>query len=310
MIKPPRLRQGDMIAIVTPASPGPKTKLMLGVKRLQQAGFNVHIHNQSFNKRGYLAGDDKSRAQALMDVFNDDRIRAVFCARGGFGCARLLEFIDIKSIIKNPKIFIGYSDITILLQAFSKSGLVTFHGPMPAIDLARANYKFGLQNVLKAVTLSQPLGRLQNPKKLGPFKKYRPGRARGIITGGNLSLLQKLIGTEFRPSFKDKIVFLEDTLEEPYRIDGYLGHLFAATDIAQAAGFIFGEWVNVRITRRNYPSLTLNQVIDDYFGRLKVPIITNVACGHGRQNLTIPLGVKAFIDADNKTIEIIERAVS
>lgn len=310
MIKPPRLRQGDTIAIIAPASPGPKSKLMLGVRRLRQAGFDIYIHPFCFDRRGYLAGNDKRRARALMDVFADNRFRAVFCARGGFGCARLLEHIDIKSIIKNPKIFVGYSDITILLQAFSKGGLVTFHAPMPAIDLARANYKFALENLLKAITSPQPLGRLHNPRKLGRFKKYHGGRARGIITVGNISLLQKLIGTKFMPSFKNKIVFLEDTLEEPYRIDGYLGHLFAATDIAQAAAFIFGEWVQVRITRRNYPSLTLDQVIDDYFGRLKVPIITNVACGHGRQNLTIPLGVNAVVDADKNIIEITEKAVS
>lgn len=309
MIKPRRLRQGDKIAIIAPASPGPKSKLMLGVRRLRQAGFEVYIHPYSYDRRGYLAGKDERRARALMEVFTDHRIRAVFCARGGFGCARLLEHVDLKSIFANPKIFVGYSDITILLQAFSNGGFATFHGPMPAIDLARANYKFALENLLKAITSPQPLGRLHNPRKLGPFKKYHGGRASGIITGGNISLLQKLIGTKFMPSFKNKIVFLEDTLEEPYRIDGYLGHLFASTDIARAAGFIFGEWVNVKITRRNYPSLTLDQVIDDYFGKLKVPILTNVACGHGRQNLTIPLGVKAKVDADKKVIEILESAV-
>ena len=310
MKKPKSLKPGDTIAIVAPASPGPRAKLDLGVKRIEQAGFKVYIHPQVYKKRGNMAGDDITRAKALMDVFADDHFKAVICARGGFGCYRLLKLLDLNFIRKHPKIFVGFSDITILHNAFQKNGFVTFHGAMPSIDISRKNYHYNLENWIRALTSTEPLGVLQNPSNLGPMKKCHGGKATGVLAGGNISLLDKLIGTEYMPSFKGKIVLLEDTDEEPYRIDGYLGHMFAATDIAQAAGFIIGEWVKVQVTRRNYPSLTLSQVFDDYFKKLKAPILTNVACGHGKNVLTIPLGVKARIDADKGRLEIIERAVS
>jgi muramoyltetrapeptide carboxypeptidase len=261
-------------------------------------------------KRGYLAGDDRSRARALNKAFADKRYKAIVCARGGFGCTRILKYLDMKLIKANPKIFVGYSDITVLHQAFMKAGFVTFHGAMPSIDLCRKNYIYNLDNLVKALCSSKPLKQLNNPKRLGGFKRYSGGKASGVLTGGNISLLTKLIGTEYMPSFKNKIVLLEDTDEEPYRIDGYLSHLFETTDIAKARGFIFGEWVKVGVTNRNKLSLTLDQVLNDYFGRLKAPILANVACGHGKNVLTIPLGIRAFIDADKKVFEITERAVS
>jgi len=308
--KPQALKRGDTIAIIAPASSTPKKALILGVKRLEEAGFNVYIHPQCYKKRGYLAGTDKKRAAALMAVFSDKRYQAVICARGGFGCARLLKYLDLDIIKANPKIFVGFSDITILHQAFAKDGFVTFHGAMPSIDLCRKNYKFNLDNLIQAITSTGPLGQLRNPSKLGQFKTYHGGQASGILTGGNLSLLNKLVGTEFMPSFKNKIVLLEDTDEKPYRLDGYLGHLFMTTDIAKARGFIIGEWVKISAVGGKKQSLTLDQVLNDYFGNLKVPILTNVACGHGKNVLTIPLGVRAFIDANRKIIEITERAVS
>jgi len=308
--KPRGLKPGDTIAIVAPASPGPKAALKLGARRLEEAGFKVYIHPQCYKKRGYLAGTDRQRAEALMTVFTNKRHQAVICARGGFGCARLLKYLDLDLIKANPKIFVGFSDITILHHAFGRDGFVTFHGAMPSIDLCRKNYKFNLDNLIRVMTSTKPLGQLHNPASLGQFKKYHGGKASGVLTGGNLSLLNKLVGTKFMPSFKNKIVLLEDTDEKPYRIDGYLGHLFMATDIAKARGFIFGEWVKIKTDGGIKKSLTLEQVIDDYFGNLKVPILTNVACGHGKNVLTIPLGVRAFIDADKKIIEITERAVS
>ena len=308
-VKPARLSFGDTIAVVAPSgTPSPRS-LNLGLSRFRQLGLNAYIHPQCFNKRGYLAGDDKIRAEALMDVFSDKRFKAVLCARGGFGCQRLLKHLDIDIIKKRPKIFVGYSDITILLQAFNIDGFVTFHGPMPAIDLKRRNYQYSLRNFLQVTTETEAIGKLRNPPRLGPFRKLRPGKAAGVLTGGNLSLLDKLVGTPYMPSFKGKIVFLEDVDEDPYRLDGYLSHLFYATDISEASGFILGQLVNCRITKRASPSLTLAQVLDDYFGLLKVPVLGNVACGHGKEILTMPLGVKTKIDADNGSIEIMESAV-
>jgi muramoyltetrapeptide carboxypeptidase len=307
--KPEALKRGDTIAVVAPGS-APKLKyLKLGIKRFKQSGFNVYIHPQCFFKKGYLAGDDKIRAKALMEVFANDNIKAVFCGRGGYGCIRLLRFLDFDLIKSNPKIFVGYSDVTVLLQAFSKDGFITFHGPMLSVDFAHRSYKFSLENLLNIIMTTEPVGELKNPKRLGPIKKYLHGKAEGIITGGNLSLLNKLVGTRFMPSFKNKIVFLEDVDEEPYRLDGYLSHLFLATDISQAAGFVIGQLVDCNPTHRTQPSLRLDEVFNEYFGNMRVPVITNFACGHGTQNHTIPIGVKGYIDADKKTFKITEKAV-
>ncbi len=310
MRKPKALEPGDKIAIVAPASSAPKDKLTLGANRLREAGYEVYIHPQCYKKRGYLAGEDKVRAAALMEVFTDDQYSAVVCARGGFGCHRLLKHLDLDLIRKHPKVFVGYSDITVLHAAFQKNGFVTFHGAMPSIDICSRNYHYNLVNFINAVSFNEPIGLLENPDSLGAMRKYHDGQAEGVLVGGNISLLDKLIGSKYVPSFKNKIVLLEDTDEEPYRIDGYLGHLFQNTDIESAAGFVIGEWVKVGITHRNKVSLTLAQVFDDYFKTMKVPIITNVACGHGKNVLTIPLGVKARIDGDKKRFEIVEKAVS
>ncbi len=307
-VKPPALKPGDVIAIVAPSGTPSKRKLTLGVKRIESYGYKIRIHPQCYLKRGYLAGDDKARADALNEVFADKKVKAVFCARGGFGCQRLLKYLDLNTIWNNPKIFVGYSDITILLQTFGRR-FVTFHGPMPAIDICRNDYLYSTEKLFRIVSNPSPAGAQNNPKKAGGFVKRGRGRASGYLTGGNLSLLQKLVGTPFLPKFADKIVFLEDVDEEPYRLDGYLSHLFATSDIAQAAGFIFGPFLNCKITGRTYPSLTLDQVLDDYFGGLDVPQLWNVACGHGKENMTIPIGVKATIDADEGTFEISEKAV-
>mgnify|MGYP000066164250 CR=1 FL=1 len=307
-VKPPALKPGDMIAIVAPSGAPSKRNLNLGVKRIESYGYKIRIHPQCYLRRGYLAGDDEKRANALNEVFADKKVKAVFCARGGFGCQRLLKYLDLKTIWNNPKIFVGYSDITVLLQTFARR-FVTFHGPMPAIDICRKEYHYSLEKLLRIISNPSPAGAQENPKKAGGFIRRGRGRAMGYLTGGNLSLLQKLIGTPFLPKFADKIVFLEEVDEEPYRLNGYLSHLFTASDIAKAAGFIFGPFLNCKITRRTYPSLTVEQVLDDYFGGLNVPQLWNVACGHGKENMTIPIGVMATIDAGKGIFEISEKAV-
>jgi len=308
-VKPSRLNKGDTIAIIAPAGKPDPADLRKAVSRIKRIGYDVFVHPQCGLRRGYLAGDDKTRADALNEMFAGKKIKAIFAARGGYGCQRLMKYLDLNVIKANPKIFVGYSDLTILLHAFNNLGLVTFHGPMPAIDFSGNPYKFGLTNMLQTLTDTTTPIPIKNPRSAGAFKVYRKGRAEGILTGGNLSLLQKLIGTPFMPSFKNKIVFLEDIGEEPYRLDGYLAHLFMATDIARAAGFVFAPFYDCKITKRTFPSLTVRQVFDDYFGSLKVPILTNVACGHGNENVTLPIGVKAAIDTEKKQFTLLESAV-
>ncbi len=308
-VKPSRLYKGDTIAIIAPAGKPDHADLKKAAFRIKKIGYNVFVHPQCSLRRGYLAGDDKARADALNEMFASKRIKAIFSARGGYGCQRLINYLDFDTIKNNPKIFIGYSDLTILLHAFNSLGFVTFHGPMPAIDFSGKPYKFGLTNMFQIFSDTSYPMLIRNPRSAGSFKVFRQGRAEGILTGGNLSLLQKLIGTPFMPSFREKLVFLEDIDEEPYRLDSYLAHLFLATDIAQAAGFIFAPFYDCKITKRTFPSLTVKQVLNDYFGELKVPILTNVACGHGSENITLPIGVKAAINTEKKQFTLLESAV-
>lgn len=308
-IKPLRLAPGDTIAIIAPAGYPNPDDLRVGARRITKKGYNIYIHPQTQLHRGYLAGDDKSRAKAMMEVFADKRVKAIFAARGGYGCQRIIKYLDLDVIKSNPKIFVGYSDLTLLLHAFNSYGLVTFHGPMPAIDFAGRAYLYGLTNLLDILSGKFDRFDLKNPRSTGRFGIYRKGKAEGILTGGNLSLLSKMAGTSFMPKFTNKLVFLEDLNEKIYRIDSCLAHLFMTTDIAAAAGFILAPFYGCKIGKNTRLDLSLSRVFDDYFGGLKVPIITNVACGHGNENLTLPIGIRAAIDTENKRFSLLESAV-
>lgn len=260
-------------------------------------------------KLGYMAGDDRSRADALNAAFADKDISAIFCARGGFGSLRILQYLDFDIIRANPKIFVGYSDITVLLLAiYKKTRMVTIHGPMPAVEFGRRLRRFTVENFFKAIESNLPPGPIEEP---AGYKMMRIGSgvAEGRIIGGNLSLMTKLIGTGFLPSFKGKIVFFEDTEEEAYRMDGYLSQLFAATDFGQAKGYIIGEFPRTE-PRYGYSSgWSVKQVIKDYFSALDRPCIYGFPCGHGAEKITIPIGVKTVLDADKKSVSIKEAGV-
>ncbi len=309
LIKPKRLRVGSNVAVIAPSGPPRPERLRRGIELLTRHGYNLRVYPQVRRQRGYLAGDDKVRAAALMDAFADTSIDAIFAARGGFGCQRLLPYIDFKIIKHNPKPIVGYSDLTVLLLSIYKEcGMVTFHGPMVSIDFGSRPGKFIAGNFYKALESTEPIGLIPNAPKY-KYGSIHGGKAEGAIVGGNLSLISRMVGTGFLPSFKDKIVFLEDTDEQPYRIDSYLAQLFQATDISEGKGFIIGEITNSLPHGKNAKSLTMAQVLKDYFVPLKKPVITGYPCGHGDEKVTIPIGVRVAIDADKKTLDIKEAGV-
>ncbi len=309
MIKPSGLKSGSTIGIIAPASPPKSERVHRGVLFLKKHGYRVKEFRQIRRKFHYLAGDDKSRAAALMEAFSDKEIDAILCARGGYGSIRLLPYLDFEIIRNNPKILLGYSDITVLLLAiYKKTGIVTFHGPMPAVEFGKKTTEFTSGCFFNALEGILPIGNIGNPPGYS-LTRIVKGKAEGRLTGGNLCLITKLIGTGYLPSFKNKIVFIEDTDEEPYRIDGYLAQLFQATDFGQASGYIIGEFTR---TKPRYPHLdgwSVEGVIKDYFGSLGKPCIAGYPCGHGKEKITIPIGVRAAIDADNKTMKFKEAGV-
>jgi muramoyltetrapeptide carboxypeptidase len=308
-IKPVKLGPGSTVAIIAPAGPPKSDRLRKGRKFLEKHGYKIRIMPQVRRKFGYLAGNDRMRAQAIADSFADDSIDGILAARGGYGCLRLLRHIDFDVIRRNPKALVGYSDLTALLLSIYKAcGLVTFHGPMAAIEFGRPLRNYTVEHFFRAIESPAPLGAIARPigYKLGTINR---GIAEGVIIGGNLSLMARMVGTGFQPPFRDKIVFIEDTEEEPYRLDAYLAQLFLSTDIADAAGFIIGEMTRTEPRYGHLKGWSADQVIKDYFGRMAQPIITGFPCGHGKEKITVPIGTRVRIDADKKMVEFLESGV-
>ena len=286
VITPPFLEMGDTIGIPAPAGPYQSDLLAQGRVVLEGWGFQTRIGRKNIRKRQFLAGSDQERADELTEMFADPGIKAIICARGGYGAMRLLERLDYRKIKKNPKLFIGFSDITILLAAFWKmTGLMTFHGPM-VTTLART--RTADRNRLRSILL----GGLPEKFVLPPRGKIRGGRASGILLGGNLTLLTQLIGTPFEPSWKRIILFVEDQGESGYRLDRLFAHLRLAGVLNKIQGLLIGHLSGSGIGRPDW------DLFLELFEGLKVPIWKGLPVGHGRENLTLPVGAPVHLDGD------------
>lgn len=306
--RPPRLRPGDTVALIAPASP-PAGRRMLaqGRARLESMGLRVSVGPHVLDEYGYLAGTDRDRRADLEAAFRRPEIKAIFCARGGYGVSRLLSRFDPALARRHPKALIGFSDITVLHLALQKAGIVSFWGPMPATSLGWT--AFSARGVERALMSDQPLGRIPFARGRRP-RTLRPGVADGPLTGGTLSLLTASLGTPYEVETAGRIVFLEDVDEEPYRVDRMLAQCVAAGKLADAAGIAIGIFTGAEV--RNSPgrrSLTLAQVFADHLLPLKRPMITNVAVGHVPDQVTLPYGVRAHLDATRRTLEVLEPAV-
>jgi muramoyltetrapeptide carboxypeptidase len=309
--KPKKLKQGDLIGIISPASsPDDLSKINRGVEYLEKLGYRVEIGKNVGTKEGYLAGSDLQRLSDLHEMFNNKNIKAIFSIRGGYGSGRLLDKIDYRLIGNNPKIFVGYSDITALQMAFyAKTGLVTFGGPMVAVDFHDEISPFTEEVFWRTITSDKKIGRIQNPRK-EKFYLLNKGRGQGRLLGGNLSVLTSLMGTDYFPKLKDSILLLEDINEAPYRIDRMLNQLKLAKVLKQVNGVILGHFVDCYEPDPAKQTFTLNEVIMEYFQNSKLPVLYNVKHGHIKENITIPFGLKCSLNATRGFIEIMENAVS
>jgi muramoyltetrapeptide carboxypeptidase len=308
-IKAKCLQPGSTIAIIAPAGPPRADRLRKGLDFLRRRGYKLKVFPQIKLKTGYLAGSDQERAEALMDAFSNKAIDGIFAARGGYGCLRLLPYIDFSIVKRNPKVLVGYSDLTVLLLSiYKKCGFVTFHGPMTAVEFGRRLRDYTVRHFFNALENPTPMGIIKRPAGYN-LSAINGGAATGVIIGGNLSLIARMAGTGFLPSFERKIVFLEDTEEEPYRLDAYLAQLFMATDLAKASGFILGEFTRTEPRYGHTNSWSTKQVLNDYFSELKQPVLSGFPCGHGKEKITIPIGVRATLDADKKSVTFLESGV-
>jgi muramoyltetrapeptide carboxypeptidase len=297
-IRPPRLKPGDTIGIVAPAGPFDVTIFDQGIHTLRAMGFQVHIPDDLYESDGYLAGSDQHRGDVIHRLFADTDINAIVCAKGGFGSIRLLPLLDFRVIEKNPKIFMGHSDISSLLSAiYGKCGLVTFHGPL--ITTLSAAPEATRQAVIAALTCEHALD-IKTEKGI----TIHSGSNTGQVCGGNLTTLCHLLGTPFEPSFSEGILFLEDRGEVPYRLDRMLSQMKLAGCFEGLAGLILGDFIDCG------PAEDILKIFSDLFQDSAIPILAGFESGHGKQNITLPLGVEATLDADSHRLSYLEPATT
>ncbi len=330
LLKPNRLKFGDTIGIVAPASAPPDPQSIdRSIAVLHRLGFKTKLARNVRKRWGFLAGNDRERAADLMQVFADRKVDAIICVRGGYGTARLLPLLDYEVIRRNPKIFLGYSDITSLHCAFlKKAGLVSFHGPMLNSDFVKEDMpEFTLRSCLRILMEPTATGSIANCQSaignrqftIRPPARLRkvlsilhPGRASGPLIGGNITLLCTSLGTPWQPSFKNAILFFEDLKEEPYRYDRSLTHLLNAGVLSQVAGVAIGinaDCHDPKAKKLKEYRQTLEDVFRDRLRPLKIPVVMNLPFGHIPCNATLPIGVRATLDADEGDLVIEEPAV-
>lgn len=310
VIKPYKLNKGDLIGIITPASPVKDfSRIEKSINYFEKLGYRVELGKNVGKKNGYLAGTDDERANDINEMFSDNKIKAIFCARGGYGSPRILDRIDYKLIKANPKIFVGYSDITALhLAIFQKTGLITFAGPMPAVDFWDVSNPFAEENFWRILSSSKKIGKLQSNEG-NEFVFANSRSAEGKLIGGNLSIIISLIGTRFLPSFKNNILFIEDINEPPYRIDRMLNQLRLNSIIKKSSAFLVGQFVDCEEKDDPTNSFKLTEIFSEYLISTDKPVIQNIRHGHIKDNLTLPIGIQAFINGKKGTIKVSESAV-
>lgn len=314
LIKASPLQPGDTIGVLAPGSAVSSPDDYSLVKELADyLSLKLKFAKNVKKGSGYKTRTINERTDDIHEMFSDESVKAIICIRGGYGAAQLLDKIDYSLIQKNPKIFVGYSDITSLHLAIHKlTGLVTFHGPMLLANFPQLT----IDNFKRTLFSAEPIGILKNPDTKTPVRSAYPvrtiksGTASGGLIGGNLTLVCSLMGTKYEIDAKDKILFLEDVDEEPYRIDRMLTHLKTAGKLQESAGIVFGNCTDCSSGSKLKPSLSwdysLAEVIDNVLTDLKQPSFYGLTFGHSSNQYTIPYGIKAEVDADLCTLNLIE----
>jgi muramoyltetrapeptide carboxypeptidase len=303
LLLPERLRTGDLVAVVSPASAlDDPSRLDAGVRYLQGLGYRVTVGENVGRRSGYLAGTDEERAADLNAMFRNRSVRAIFCLRGGYGSPRILPFLDFPAIRRNPKIFVGYSDITALQLAFlARCALVTFHGPMVGVDMAGAMEPRAEESLWMTLTHPSP----RTPIGRGKVEVRGAGRARrpGRLLGGNLSLVAALLGSKFSPSYRNALLCLEETGEEPYRVDRMMVQLANAGILDSSAALCTGAFTNCEAREKRPDSAGWGDVLRDVASRHGLPWVSGLPFGHIKAMATLPLGVVSSLDLSTGLLE-------
>jgi muramoyltetrapeptide carboxypeptidase len=299
IIRPAKLQAGDRLGIVAPAGPVDREALEKGLKVLKRLGFKVLVGEHVLSRDRFLGGSDDERAEDLLAMFKNPEVQGIICARGGYGVNRILHRITPKLVRQNPKAVIGASDITLLLlHLYQRCGLVGFHGPMVAANFGSHPMRASRKQFIDLVA-----GKLDGKKLSFPKAKVlHSGKAKGILTGGCLTLLCRSLKTPYEIDTRDKILFMEDVNESPYRLDGMLWQLQKAGKFKDVRGIILGEMVGCH--PKSAKEGTLQDVYREVFGELNVPIVSGLPIGHGKEMWTLPIGLSADFDAGAKKMRV------
>lgn len=310
LIKPPRLRPGDKVGLVSPATAAFGTEATtIWVDALESIGFEVELGENYYDRHGYFAGVDEARASDINAFFRNPEIKMIF-ARGGWRAPRLLPLLDYDMIRANPKVFLGYSDATALITAIhAKTGLVTFHGPSPLNTFSAEHFR--------RVVMAGELYTMTNPTFItentlvqteNRIRTMHGGKVTGRILGGNLSLLTAITGSEYVPDWEGSILFIEDVDEAVYRVDRMITELALSGVLDQISGFIFGRCTECG-SGNGFGSLTMEEMLGEHIDKLGIPAFSGSMIGHIDEQFTIPLGIEVEMDADAGSIRMLEPGV-
>jgi muramoyltetrapeptide carboxypeptidase len=313
MIKPKALKKGDTIGIIAPGTAvTDPADLAKAKETLDYFGFKMFEPDSASDSIGYKTQSVDAKVRGLHQLFESNEVDGIMCLRGGYGSGRILDSLDYELIRNHPKAFIGYSDITALHLAINRfAGLVTFHGPV----LLSGFSAFTAKEFERVLMQKKAIGKLENNttksgiRVINKTRMISPGKANGELIGGNLSIICSLMGTPYEIDANDKILAIEDVGEEPYRMDRMLNQLRLAGKFDECKGIVLGQCSECGFGDSRVWDYSLNEVLDDFFKNLGKPVFYGFQFGHTYDQMTLPFGVKAEMDADNGTIAINEAAV-
>ncbi len=306
VILPNRLKKGDKIGIFAPAGPIRNTSEIDDfINVLKNLGFRVKVGKNVADQFGYFSADDRSRAKEFMELIEDPTVQGLFAIRGGWGCARMAEYLDLDSIKRSPKVIMGFSDVTTLLNSISsKTGLITYHGPS-----GNSTWNDYSVDYLKRLLIDAEVVQYKNTSPDDAnIVTLSPGEAEGILYGGNLSVISSLVGSDYLPDWNGSLLFLEDVNEEPYRVDRMLTQLSLAGIFNEVNGIILGGFRKCEPEEPDR-SFSLLEVFEQHFSGLKIPVYFGAQIGHIRNKYTVPVGLPAKMNADYGTFTISHPAV-
>lgn len=305
-IKAPALKRGDLIAVTSPAGALRDAETAHEFKKkLEDLGFRVKMGESVFSKEGYLAGSDDLRSRELMQLITDKNVNAIVAMKGGYGCARILDKIDYDIIRQHPKIIMGFSDITSLINAiYEKSGLICFHGPVGNSSWGDFTMKYVESVLMEAHSTHYYPGK----KAEDQIRTISPGEADGILVGGNLSVFCSMIGTPYLPDPNGKILFLEEVKEEPFRIDRMLAQLKLSGYLQSLKGIVIGKFRDCVAEEKEFEIKT-EVLFDTYFKSLGIPVYSGAMIGHISDKYTLPIGANVRMNANKGEMQLLEPAV-